>query len=216
MTPMRFKPILAALALVAAVSGLPTVAQATTFAPMTREMLVDASTYIVRGTVEKVWTEQDERGLIWTRALVTVAKVMKGPDEPTQITVDSLGGEFQGTTMHVAGAAKFSIGEEAVFFLAEGGKQNVRLVPVAKFMGVHIIRRAPGERDPYTLTYQTPPKEIFDARFLPHLEAERRVYLGDLIQAIDSRLVTGWTGEAIPGLSPEKLAEINAPARRRH
>lgn len=216
MTLMRFKPILAALALVVAVSGLPSVAHATTFAPMTTEMLVDASTYIVRGTVEKVWTEQDERGLIWTRAQVTVSKVMKGPDEPTSVIVDSLGGEFQGQGLLIAGAAKFSVGEEAVFFLAQGGSKRARLVPVAKYMGVHIIRRAPGEREPYTLTYQSPPKEAFDARFLPHLAPERRVYLGDLIQSIDARLVTGWTGEAIPGLSPAQLAEINAPERRSH
>lgn len=216
MTPMRFKPILAALALIVAVSGLPVVAQATSFAPMTTEMFVDASTYIVRGTVMKVWTEQDARGLIWTRAVVQVAKVMKGPDEPTELIVDSLGGEFQGQGLMIAGQAKFSVGEEAVFFLAETGLTTPRLVPVSKYLGVHIIRRAPGEREPYTLTYQSPPKELFDARFLPHLAPERRVYLGDLVDTIDARLATGWQGEYIPGLSAERLAEINAPARRSH
>lgn len=216
MTLARIKPIAMTLALAAASLGLPSMARATTFAQMSTDMFVDASTYIVRGTVLKVWTEADDRGLIWTRATVQVSDVMKGPDEPTEVVIDSLGGELNGELLTVPGQAKFSVGEEAVFFLAESGPGHSRLVPVSKYLGVRIIRRAPGELVPYTLTYQSPPKETFDARFLPHLELDRRFYLADLVNRIDARLATGWHGEAIPGLSPERLAVINAPERRSH
>ncbi|MCB9679924.1 MAG: hypothetical protein H6733_00505 [Alphaproteobacteria bacterium] len=217
MTP-RLSP---KLALLAVLLGVPAVvvpteqACATTFAPMSTEQFVDASTYVVRGTVKAVWTELVDGKYVWTRARVEVAHVFKGPDTPTELVVDSLGGVHGDVELDVSLAAQFSVGEEAIFFLTNSGKDLQRLVPVSKFLGVRILRRAPGDTRLYATTFTTDRLEKFDANFIPAPPASERHYMDDLVQSIEDRLDVGWDGQPIPGLSADRLAQINTPAWRR-
>ena len=41
------------------------------------------------------------------------------------------------------------------------------------------------------------------------VDAEDRVYVDDLVTRIEHRLEAGWDGRPIPGISLERLAEIN-------
>ncbi len=182
-----------ALALPVAAVGLHAEpARATTIAPLSIEQLTDASDYVVRGDITEVWTEVDEDGRIWTRARMQVQHVYKGPDDP----------------------AVFSEYEEALVFLHQRPRDG-RLVPVGKFVGKYTIRRAPGDTRQYARTWHPRAGIKYDARFLPHPAPENRLYLDDLEARIEARLDTGWDGKPIPGLSPERLEQINTRARRR-
>ena len=191
-----------------------TPANATSFASLTVEQFTDASSWIVRGTVDEIWTERGENGYIWTRARLTVSTVYKGERRTNSIIVDSIGGEFEGERLHVPGQAIFSVGEETLVFLASGGHEGSRLVPVSKFLGTQIIRRAPGDSEKYVTTFHPDKAITFDARFLPHPKPESRVYLSDLVDRIEARLDVGWDGKDIPGISATELRKINTLDRR--
>lgn len=202
----------AALMLLLATSLTPEPASATTFAELTVEQFTDASTWIVEGEVVRVWTETDEaRGYVWTKAQVKVDDVHKGPSVPRTIVVDSLGGTDQGITMTVPGQAVFSPGESVFLFLDQIGE---RIVPVSKFQGKLTIRRAPGERRSHAMRWHPSATEAFDHRFLPHPPAEQRVYLDTLRAQVQARLDVGWDGKPIPGLSRDRLEQINQLERR--
>ena len=196
----------------AVASPAPT-AQATSLAPLTTEQFTNASTYIVQGTVTDVWSEVDDSGHVWSRARVRVSHVFKGPDAPETMVIDVLGGELGQLRSEIPGRARFSSGEEMLVFLADVDFGR-RLTPVGAFTGKHTIRRAPGERRQHVMRWHGDPDEAFDARFLPNPPADERVYLDDLVADIEARLDTGWDGQPIPGLAPEKLERLNTPARR--
>lgn len=204
--------LVAALATSAVVPGLAPEAHATTFAKLTLEQYVDASTYIVRGTVTEVWTALED-DLVWTHARVKVADTLKGPEQPREIVVSSLGGVYEDLEVVVPGAAEFSVGEENLLFLTESGPRR-HLVPVGKYNGKLILRRAPGEDRLYAMTFHPDRRIAYDARFLPHLPAPQRQYLDDVLSRVQARLQAGWDGQAIPGLSVEKMLEINQLERR--
>ncbi len=187
-------------------------AQATSLAPLSIDQMTDGAEYIVRGDVQEVWTEVDDKGYIWTRARVAITDTLKGPDSPTELIIDSLGGEYAGQTLTIEGQAVFSEHEELFAFLHR--LENGRLVPVSKFQGKYTLRRAPDDRRTYARTWH-PGSLEFDARFLPHPAPADRLYFDDLTTQIGQRLQTGWDGKAIPGISPERLAEINTPERRK-
>jgi hypothetical protein len=203
----------AALAFAAPLAiGLPATAEATTVAKLTLEQFTDASTYIVRGTVTEIWTEEDADGTVWTRARVSVTRAYKGPDSPKEIVVDTLGFTDGVQLPQMFGAARFSEGEEVFVFLDEF--RPGRYTPVAANTGKYTIRRAPGDDRHYAATVSIPERERFDARFLPHPAPERRLYVEDLEQRVQARLETGWDGGPIPGLSKDHLRVINQPERR--
>lgn len=186
-------------------------AHATTFAEMTIEQFTDASTYIVEGRVQEVWTELDERSsLVWTRARVAVTATYKGPDAPVELIVDSAGGRVGDYELYIPGMAVFSEGEDVFLFLAENGQ---RLVPVSKFQGKYTVRRANGETRQHVMNWHTKRGEQFDARFLPHPAPEHRLFLDDLRAQVQDRLTVGWDGKAVPGMSLEQLRAVNAPER---
>ncbi len=187
-------------------------AEATSLAELTVEQKTDASTYIVRGQVESIWSELDERGHVWTRALVDVSEVLKGPDQPDVLVVDTPGGKIGAEEVSIHLAARFSEGEEVLLFLAEVDFGR-RLAPVAMAMGKYTVRRAPGETRHHLMQWSRS-QEAYDHRFLPHPPAAERVYLDDLLDRVSQRLATGWEGDAIPGIAPERLIEINKPERR--
>jgi hypothetical protein len=187
-------------------------AQATTFAELTLEQFTDASTYIVEGHVEEVWTELDpQTSLVWTRARVSITETYKGPDEPVELIIDSAGGRVGDYEVYIPGAASFSVGEDVFVFLAENGPH---WVPISKFQGKYTIRRAPGERQKHVMQWQARRGETFDARFLPHPDPEARLYLDELRQRVTDQLAVGWDGRPIPGISPGRLELVNTPDRR--
>ena len=188
-------------------------AQATSIAPITQDQMTDAATYIVRGKVVDVWTEVDERGMLWTRAGVEVSHTFKGPDSPDYLVVDSMGGTMGERRMVVPSAARYSEGEHVVLFLTEIDFGR-KLTTVGMFLGKFDIRRAPGETRQHVMRWQTDAPD-YDGQFLPHPPAERREYLDDLVVQIEQRLATGWDGQLIPGMNAEELRAVNTPDRRR-
>ncbi|MCB9665659.1 MAG: hypothetical protein H6732_16240 [Alphaproteobacteria bacterium] len=199
--------------LAAAALAVPGRGEATTFAQMSTAQFVDASTYIVRGRVLEVWTERTDDDLVWTMARVRVDETLKGPDAPAELVVSSLGGSHGDLTVTVSAAAQFTPGEPALFFLDQKERTG-RLVPVAKFLGVRLIRRVPGTHSYYANAFHPQVGVANDARFLPHPVAEERTDLDVLLGEIRDRLATGWDGTPVPGIAGEKLLRINSPERR--
>ena len=114
--------------------------------------------------------------------------------------------------MQVWGRTRFSTGEDAFFF--NDRLTNGRLSTVSMFHGKYTLRRAPGDSQLYARRWQGNPDATFDHRFLPHPKAEKRLYLDNLIELVQTRLNTGWDGKPIPGISASRLHEINTPAWR--
>ena len=198
-----------ALGLSGAVALPSSPALATTFAPLTVEQMTDVSDYVIRGDVIQVWTEVGDNGRVWTRARVTVKEVFKGPDAPDELIIDSMGGAYGGHMTTVEGRAVFSEHEELVGFLSL--QSNGRLVPVGKFLGKFIVRRAPGDTEQYVRTWHGSDDGIqYDARFLPHYKPEDRLYVPDFRTRIENRLRTGWDG-----IAPERLEQLNTPQIRK-
>lgn len=214
---MRTRPwksaLLAGMLMLGAAVATPRSAEATTLAPLTVEQMTDASTWVVRGQVTRVWTEMDENGLIWTRAELAVGHVLKGAGDPETLVIDSLGGTYGDVRMKVWSAARFSQGEEMLVFLDE--LPSGRLSPVSMFQGKFTVRRPPGEDRQIAVLFQGNPDDPYDHRFLSHPAPEKRVYIDDIMNAVETRLDTGWDGKPIPGISAERLQKINAPTLRR-
>ncbi|MEN0064964.1 MAG: hypothetical protein AAGA48_22655 [Myxococcota bacterium] len=187
-------------------------AQATSFADLSIEQFTDASTWIVEGHVTKVWTEldSDDPSKVWTRASMTVETVHKGPSNPETLVIESLGGTYGDVSTYVPGMAVYSPGEQVFVFLdpVDDGR---RLMPVSMFLGKFTIRRAAHAKRKHVL--QVHPKHypgwVFDHRFLVHPPEEQRRYLDDLRAQVTARLEAGWDGQPIPGISMERLAEVN-------
>lgn len=207
-----FKFVLATVLATGAMTIMPVEsARATSLAPLSVDQMTDASDYIVRGTVQEVWTEVDDRGLVWTRARLAVSETFKGPDQPSEIIIDSLGGTYGAVSTEMEGRARFTVTEEMFVFLTRNDLG--RYVPVAKFLGKYTIRRAPDVNRKYAVTWHGR-ANFFDARFLPHPEEKDRVYLDSLMEQVQTRLDTGWDGKRIPGLTLEKTEAINTIDRR--
>ncbi len=202
------------IALMCATVGLstPQHANATSFAHLTVDQFTDASTWIVEGRVTRVWSELDPEDAhkVWTRAEVEVDAVHKGPGTPERIVIDSLGGRYGDTFLAISGRAVFSPGERLFAFL-DTVDQGRRLTPVSMFQGKLTVRRAAGETRKHVLQVhpKSSPDYEFDHRFLPHPPPEQRIYLDDLRAKVLARVQVGWDGQPIPGISNEKLAEIN-------
>lgn len=190
----------------ATASGVQHNAEATDFAPVTLEQMVDASTYIVRATVKKVWTIQDKNGRIWTRAQLQVTQNFKG-NTPTEIIVDSLGGSMNGNHASIWGTTRFSANEDTLVFVEK--LDNGRLGSFGMFNGKYTIRRAAQDTQLHAMTWHGNPAEPFDHRFLPYPEPSKRIYLNDLVERVESRVKAGWDGTPVPGVSMETLRNIN-------
>ena len=198
--------------LLASSSGFLEPAQATTVAPLDVEQLTDGATWIVRGVVNKSWTELDDDGHVWTRHRLDVKRVFKGPSQPSQLIVDSYGGTHGELQMHVWSAPRFSVGEEVLVFLDEVAEG--RLTPLAMHLGKYTLRRAPGDSRQHVVRFQVAPSQAYDARFIPHPALDDRIYLDDLLETVEERMRAGWDGRKIPGLSAERLKTVNHLSRR--
>lgn len=188
-------------------------AHATSLADLSVEQLTDASTYVVRGTITRVWSEVDANQRVWTRAELAVGHVFKGPARPKTLVIDSLGGFHDGSLLEVDQAARYAAGEEIIVFL-DTIQFGARLVPVGKFQGKFTVQHATDVDRDVVFRFTAPTRQAYDARFLPAPDASERVYAEELTGRIETRVRAGWDGQPIPGLNADKLREVNAPARR--
>lgn len=192
----------------------PATSMATSLVDMSDAQMVDASDYVVEGTVTEVWVEFDDNDAIWTRAKIQVSRTFKGKDAPAELIVDTMGGEIDDEVLMVPASARFSEGEKVILFLAEI-KQGTRLTPVAMHRGKYTIRRAPGDTERYVTRWRPKDGVPYDHRFIPHPAHEHRKTAVEVRDNIEQRLVTGWDGKPIPGISLEKLQQINTAEYRR-
>ena len=108
----RLVRVLGTAALVFAVPALGAVVVAATV-----EEMAQASHVVVRGRVGQVQVAWDEgQNRIWTRAEIQVLESLKGNATPI-ILVRQPGGEVGNIGQRVEGVARFTQGEEALFFL---------------------------------------------------------------------------------------------------
>lgn len=108
-------PLVRVLLATAVCAALP--ALASVVVAQSIEELTQAAPLVVRGRVGQVqasWDEGERR--IWTRAELSVLETVKGA-APQTILVRQPGGEVGDKGQRVEGVAKFTPGEEAVFFL---------------------------------------------------------------------------------------------------
>jgi hypothetical protein len=116
-----FKAIAGAL-IVAAVSGVSAMADATTALFLGRDDLVRISDIIVRVKVGKaVMGESDDKTSFITRTDIEVTQFLKGSGS-SRITVEQFGGKVNGKTQRILGDAQLVPGEDAVVFLKRGEK----------------------------------------------------------------------------------------------
>ena len=91
-------------------------AHATLVPRMTLEQAVDDSELIVQGTVVRTWSAWgDKRQFIWTHYELKVSDALKGL-ATRSIVVSEPGGTVGDTGMQIAGAPRYSVGEEVVLF----------------------------------------------------------------------------------------------------
>lgn len=186
-------------------------AHATSMARLSTDQLVAASELIVRGTVVEVWTERDDRGGIWTRAQVEVEEVFKGDASLTAVVVDQRGGTYGGLLDQVEGAPRFSVGEETVLFLET--LRNGHTVSVGMVQGKFTVTMDPYQKKKIVQRFTTPYGSAYDGRFVPLPPAESRVTLDTLTAAIDDAVARGWDGAPIPGVTEERLLQVNGAPR---
>ncbi|MCP4806869.1 MAG: hypothetical protein GY913_02070 [Proteobacteria bacterium] len=200
------RTLLAAGALALGLALSPGTAQATTLSELSVDQMTDASDLVVRGTVSEIWTELDGSGHIWTHAQVDVGQVLKG-DLSETVIVSQLGGAY-GTKMDkVHGAARFSIGEEAVFFLEHLNSGNTTIVGL--WQGKYTVRIDPDNGGEMGVRMVLAQDSWYDHRFLPHPAPAARLPITDLETQVLDRLELGWDGQPIPGADTVKLERIN-------
>ena len=182
-------------------------AHATSMVPLTTDQLVDASDAVVRGIVTEVWTETDSNGQVWTHAQVEVSRVLKGDDTLDALVIEQPGGQWAHRYTSVAGAARFSVGEDAYFFveLTPSG----RTVTVGMFQGKFNVTMDPYTRQNIVQRFTVGPTVAFDHRFIPLPAEDDRVSVSVFEDTVLDRVETGWDGVPIPGVSTDKLYRIN-------
>lgn len=197
----------AALALVLWSAAAPPV-EATTLVPLSVEQMTDNADYVVRGTIVEVWTERDAaRGHLFTRAQIEVASVLKGPDAPQTLVIEQVGGVVLNDYELVPLAARFSVGEEAYFFLEELSPGH--LSPVGMYQGKFTVRMNPATSEEMVVRFTVPQDAWYDHNFIPHPPADQRVAAADLERVVQRRVEQGWDGVVLPGADPQKLRRIN-------
>ena len=182
-------------------------AEATTLAALSTDQMTDASDLIVRGTVTDVWTTRVD-GVVWTRADLQLDRVYKGAATSSHITLESLGGQFEGGVAEVSLAARYSVGEEVFAFLVAHPVRE-SYGTVAMFAGKYTIRVNPADASNMVVKFTLPYRDAYDARFIPNPPVPERVSLDSLEAAVASRVSKGWDGKPIPGVATDHLRQIN-------
>ena len=194
--------------LAACLAGVNPTAEATTMVQLSTHQMVDAADTIVRATITEVWAEEDENGVVWTRAQLEVSETYKGDSSRAAVVIDQVGGQFGRNVSSVIGGAKFSAGEEGVFFLERTGNGRISTIGISQ--GKYTLRLDPYSRKTIAQRFSPAPGQRFDHRFLPLPEQDKRLFLTDLEATIQARVQAGWDGKAIPGTSIDRLQRINA------
>jgi len=187
--------------------AISTASHATTMVKLSTDQMVDASDAVVRGTITEIWTEEDAKGIVWTRAQLEVSEVYKGKNVKNAYVIDQMGGKFGGYETTVAGRAQFSPGEEGVFFLEQLGSGRITTVGLSQ--GKFTLRLDPYSREMIVQRYASAANSGYDHRFIPLPNAKNRVFLIDLVDDIKNRAAAGWNGQPIPGTSNARLERIN-------
>jgi len=182
-------------------------AGATSLAPLTIDQMTDGADLIVRGTITDVWTTEVD-GVIYTRADLQVSSLYKGSYADTHLTLESLGGTFEGMTMDVDAAARYSVGEEVFAFLDQHAGRGTYST-VGMYLGKYTIKQNPTDGADMVVRFTVPYSRVYDARFVPNPSKEQRVSVSALEDAVRARVSLGWDGKAIPGVSAEHLRQIN-------
>ncbi len=181
-------------------------ASATTGIAYTLDQRVDAAEHIVRGEVLDVWTELDSNGNVWTRVLIEVSQVLKGPQVDT-LVISEAGGTFGNVRTTVVGATGFSVGEDLVVFGSVRGEGRVQLVGLS--LGKLTVRLDPSTRREIVQSWVAPKGMDFDHRFIPLPSDGSQVFLDDLVDSVQARLELGWDGQPIPGIPTDRLRRVN-------
>ena len=96
---------------------------ATSFAPREFPEFIQTTPHIVRGKVVKTWTDWVEQAdgskQIYTFAELKVEDVIKGKVDQKVIRIKEIGGEKDGVSFNISGAAEFVAGEDSVFMLKQ-------------------------------------------------------------------------------------------------
>ena len=205
---MAIRTLLSGSALLLVLGGglLSAPASATTLVPLSVEQMTDAADRIVRATVTEVWAEEDVQGQIWTRVQIEVDAILKG-GETQALIVDQLGGIYHNDYAPIVGAARFSPGEEAIFFLEQF--DSGRLSVVGLFQGKYTVRIDPDTAREMLVRFAPHQSKVYDHRFIPHPPLDERKYVEDMESQILDQLERGWDGTPIPGANTEKLRRIN-------
>ena len=156
-----------------------TTIHATTMVRLSTDQMVDASDAIVRGTIVEVWTEEDENGIVWTRAQLEVSLNYKGRNVKDAYVIDQMGGRFGGNETTVGGRAQFSPGEEGVFFLEQLGSGRITTVGLSQ--GKYTLRLDPYSQQKIVQRYAAAAGKTYDHRFIPLPEKADRTFLIDLL-----------------------------------
>lgn len=184
-------------------------AAATTIAPLSVEQITDASDLVVRGTVAELRVEMDEHGHVVTYADIEVAEGLKGlVAQGDFLTIEAPGGVLDGAATNVDGAPRFSEGEDVVLFLASK-RFGTAWGCVGLFQGKYTVKQDPSTGRDMVVQFAVPYTRTYDARFVPNPPKGERVMLDDLEARVRARVELGWDGKAIPGVSAERLREIN-------
>lgn len=186
-------------------AGVQREALATSLVPLTIEQMTDASDLVIRGMVTEVWAFEDDKGRIWTRAQIEVTKVLKGDPATQTVIVDQLGGVWNDSMMLVSDAARFSVGEDAYFFLEN--LKSGHTVTVGMYQGKFTVQQAPHTGDQRVVRYTIPQDRPYDHRFLPNDRPGEPV--ATLEDRVSDRVELGWDGQPIPGADSAKLHRIN-------
>ncbi len=187
--------------------GLAPAAIGAAIVPLSLDQLTDASDYVVRGTVGQMWVDTDDRGYHWTRVELEVDAVIKGPADTDGLRLDVMGGFLGGEGTVFADAPRFDTGEEVLVFVEQ--LESGLLVPTGMRQGKSTIRIDPDSGREMLVRFNPAPEKPYDHRFIPHPEPGERIYLSDIVEQVEARVIRGWDGAPIPGKSVERLREMH-------
>lgn len=140
---------LVALSLAATVGlGGTSVLHATSVVPPAFAELVNQSDYVVRARVAAVaaaWQDRGQGRVIVSHVTLEVREVIAG-QPPTPLVLEVMGGRVGEQEMVVAGAPRWSVGDEDILFIQANGRQ---IVPLTGLMhGLYrVVRDAKTGRD---------------------------------------------------------------------
>jgi hypothetical protein len=117
--------------------------QATTVTPPEFSQLVNEADYVVRAVVKGVTVVEKanpgKRTLPYSMVELEVKQVIVGTP-PSPVILEVLGGKIDGREMYIEGAPRFTVGEEAIFFV-QGNRTQI--FPLVRMMhGLYPIKKS--------------------------------------------------------------------------